>query len=201
MKRKSEIAIYAKTIFFKKTLTLVFLILLCALCVESFVCDQSVIQWDVKRKLEYKDFEALPPLKNEYLAETSTDIKTQITFNQEQVCYKAVTRFKKNESWFKGINPKILKHEQLHFDITEIFTRQLRKDFSILELCKNNYQTKIDSLYFSNNVELNKFQDQYDLETDHSKNDSMQKKWEAIVCSKLKEMDSYTDSVYCSQFW
>lgn len=189
-----------KVLSFRNKKFLFLAIIVSTMYLEGFICSQNVIIWQSTQKLHYKDFEALPPNSSEFLAETSTDIKTQITFNNRQVCYKATTRFKKNESWFIGINPEILMHEQIHFDITELFTRKLRRDFSNLEFSKSNYQAKIDSLYIANNIELNNFQDQYDSETDHSKNDLKQEQWQKLIVIKLKETEAFADTVYCFQF-
>ena len=88
----------------------------------------------------------------------------------------------------------MLNHEQLHFDIAELFARKLRK-----ELEKPRFTTasteEIFSAVASFNMELDKMQKRYDNETNHYRNKKKQKKWEIYVGEELAKLTDKEDKV------
>ena len=106
-----------------------------------------------------------------------------------------MTYFYKTHSHIKSTDSLILKHEQLHFDIAEVFARKLRekiknhnKEFFDLE----SYNKEIDLIYQRYFL----YQERYDRETKHSLNIDKQNEWEEKINLNLLSSTSYTSEIY-----
>ena len=98
-----------------------------------------------------------------------------------------------SKSWTKDPeNKALLEHEQLHFDITELFTRKLRKQLSELKDPCGKDSGKIQTIYDRNFEEMNKYQQRYDQETEHSVKELVQKGWEEKVKRELAQLLDYS---------
>jgi len=101
------------------------------------------------------------------------------------ICY-----FNTSGSWSNVNDEYILGHEQLHFDIGELFVRKLRKklmeDPSVLDT--SDRLNKLFKKYFNLCVAE---QRKYDNETNHSIIKSKQIYWEKKVVSELNKLNDY----------
>ena len=86
----------------------------------------------------------------------------------------------------------LLFHEQLHFDIVELFARKIRHQYKIME------ESKDVSTYFRYNEifqnylkELSNYQKLYDKETEHGIDRVKQFEWEIKVKKELIELSPY----------
>src|SRR4051794_36615867 len=97
-------------------------------CVRGLSEDpKNEIKWSSGVKLKWDDFQGKPDSGSSYKAMTTTAIRTVPNeFNDEVVDYDFVCAFNKKDSWKKIETDALLKHEQLHFDIAELATRNLR---------------------------------------------------------------------------
>ena len=70
-----------------------------------------------------------------------------------------------------------MQHEQGHFDITELYARKL--DDAIREYSFNpkKFKTDLDQIYKEIMEEKEEVQNQYDLDTDFSRNPEKQSEW------------------------
>jgi len=80
----------------------------------------------------------------------------------------------------------VLSHEQLHFDITELFARKFRER---LKTVKNDtdIKKKVRKIFAEINRELNTFQNKYDRETNYSRNIPEQLLWNEKIAEALSE--------------
>jgi len=85
-------------------------------------------------------------------------------------------------------SPELLKHELYHFKITELFTRQIKKD--IIEN-KVYHNEEIESVIKKWSKRERRFQQLYDKETAHSYVLNMQLKYEHRVDSLLNLHEDY----------
>lgn len=155
------------------------------------------IPWDRKYKLTWDDFNGVVDSSQEYAAVTWTIIKRNQTGLSEDKIFMTINNFfLKEQSWVKRnqANDELLKHERIHWDIVEYFTRKLRKIYS------EHLSSSInDSYIFFHNEydkilnDKNDFQNQYDTETDFSKNKEKQKEWASKVEKLLKEYEDYSN--------
>src|SRR5690625_3492554 len=88
----------------------------------------------------------------------------------------------KYDSWVKEKKELLLNHEQIHFNITELYTRKIRKDLQkYLDDNKSHELDSIAKIYHCLEDEFWETQFLYDKETNHSKNTVEQKKWDRKI--------------------
>jgi len=90
----------------------------------------SDILWIADRPLTWSDFEAEPDYDNDFIkALTASSIRYSYGCKDGEIDFQIDAIFKKDQSWVKEVarTSYHLGHEQLHFDITELYARKLRK--------------------------------------------------------------------------
>lgn len=98
-----------------------------------------------------------------------------------------------NKSWMKKsfINDSLLlKHEQQHFDIGEIYARRIFQKLSGFYFTAN-YKQEFVELMNKNDLELRQEQMRYDAETDHGRNRLQQKIWSQKIETELKDLREF----------
>lgn len=139
--------------------------------------------WSEDVKLTWSDFQSLPDYENDFVkALTASSIRYKYSCQEDSIFYTVEAVFKRNESWVKpiAITQHILDHEQLHFDITELFAREMRKELGKQTyLCDNEdqFQEKVDFIL----SEWRYVQMAYDKETFYSVREDDQARWEENV--------------------
>lgn len=153
----------------------------------------ETIPWG-ERKLTWEDFRGMPPESDRVAATTASGISYRFTTlsnvsKQLKVNFEISTDFYPSESWYKPhlCNDLILSHEQLHFDITELFARKLKKELLSETYTREDVKAKVKSIYNRNNRELNAFQNRYDTETNFSRNRKSQRIWNLKIKEALAE--------------
>lgn len=159
--------------------------ILFSLTTKSGFEEEEKILWSPTKKLKWDDFKGeVDTTKALVGAVTCSEIKiidSRLT-NKIPIltigCY-----FIKNRSWKIVTDDYSLAHEQLHFDISEIFARKIRKSIDSLNKKKienpNQYQKVID-FYLKN---LENYQDLYDNEVYF--NEKKQALWSNKIASEL----------------
>lgn len=153
--------------------------------------EEDFIKWNENRKLTWDDFKAPPMQMGSTAAMTTTHLGFSYNIANGKVTYKIDCQFQKNRSWGLVKNDWILKHEQGHFDIAEIFARKLNKGVSDYQFNTATFQKDLDGIYRAVINEKEKFQQQYDDETDHSRNKPKQEEWFKKIEIELKEFKDW----------
>ena len=148
--------------------------------------DKKYIYWGDK-ELTWEDFKGRGPGKSPYVALTSSAIKMEFSGTGNTLNFSIATIFDQKESWKKkGADDHVLKHEQVHFDITEYYSRLLRKELQETKFKKREtLSSEVQKIYAAQYKECGKFQDLYDKETDHSKKKEEQYRWNEKVAELL----------------
>jgi uncharacterized membrane protein YcgQ (UPF0703/DUF1980 family) len=149
--------------------------------------EEDHIKWQEDRKLTWDDFKAAPLKIGNTAAMTTTHLGFSYSIKNGIVTYKIECRFEKNKSWGLVKNEWILKHEQGHFDIAEIFARNLNKSINEYQFNKSSFQKDLDAIYKSVVAEKEKYQQQYDDETDYSRIKVKQEEWLKRIEAGLKQ--------------
>lgn len=149
------------------------------------------IHWNENRLLEWNDFQGTPNPDSDIAALTSSGIMADFSFGKNGLSYSIKCRFNKERSWVRIKTDVILKHEQGHFDITEIFARKFNKALKEYVYNEKTVNKDIQLLYQKIQTDHHAFQIQYDKETNHSLNIEQQKLWEEKIKSSLKELDDF----------
>lgn len=150
------------------------------------------IRWMDRHELTYSDFKGKVPGNTPWAALTSSYIYfTYGTTNGRLTSYKVYASFRKSESWMKIKNEEVLAHEQLHFDISEAFTRKLYAQVQELKNKSGDIPKQASDLFNRMNSECDQTQQLYDEETDHGVNEEEQLKWKKKVEELLSSYDPY----------
>ena len=168
------------------------ILLLFAASEESFTQNRECkdcMEWTEGKRLKWSDFKGSPkPLsQNEALTDSGMSIELKCDVKTSKAVVKCF--FKRNSSWTKdNESAYLLAHEQLHFDITELFVRKLRQQLSKFGSDCEKLNNHIEEYYNRNYKEFVDYQDRYDYETKHSLNTKKQAEWEQKVARELEEL-------------
>ncbi len=158
--------------------------------------DEEKVEWSEDYKLSWSDFKGEPNRNSGYVASTNSGISFSYSYgfkyDELVLDYEVKSNFYPNLSWYLPsiVTENTLKHEQTHFDISEIHARILRKRISETQFTKK-VETEIESLYNSVETERRAMQNQFDEETDHSNIKDKEIAWERFVAQQLKELNDW----------
>ena len=158
--------------------------------------DSDIIVWSDSVKLSWKDFKEIHPTKG-----LEGEAGTTVKFHHKDTCIGGrifiwlYSWFSKSKSWVvKGSQGKVglLEHEQLHFDIVEIYARRCRMaiTFAQKDCIKFNYE-EIIKIIEQNSKMAEEANELYDKESEHYRNKVKQKEWEEKVKKELKMYEGY----------
>lgn len=171
-----------------KSLCLLNLILWMGTCFSQ----EEAIPWSAERKLTWSDFKG-KSFKTAWAAATtasgiSYEFSTSGTGDSMQLNIKVSTYFYPNKSWYRPelCNDVILSHEQLHFDISELYARKMQRILQETTFTKD-IESEISAIFKQINRELGQFQNRYDHETDFSRNFEKQAFWNKMIAEVMAE--------------
>lgn len=155
----------------------------------------DVIYWNSEERLSWDDFEGKPRWEyNSISALTSSGIVHYKGCKDGKIIFKVKAYFEKKESWVKAeaLTQHHLEHEQLHFDITELNARKLRKALAQREF-KCGEELEFEN--FVNTIIQNWQLDQqaYDMMSRHSMNHEKQTEWFYRVAMELSLLEEYAE--------
>ena len=160
---------------------------------------EEVIIWSEDSALTWNDFQGNPNPQADEAALTASGITFSFSVQESSqrgyVSFETevFAHFYPKKSWYikERVTDHILRHEQLHFDLTELYARQFRYQISKLQISPN-IKKQLRAIHESVNLELSKRQAAYDGETDHSRNLENQIKWELMIENELLEFKAYS---------
>ncbi len=170
---------------------------------RDIMIDANIIQWKegvfltpndfkvVKEANPFKVKNALTTYRIEILPkEVVVDEKNHIV---NYLKMNLATYFYKNKSWLGDKkDPKHLAHEQLHFDIAELFTRKMRKAFEELKHKKVKDFDAYQEVYSTYWKACKIYQNTYDRETFNGSMPIPSNNWLLKVDKELYELEDYT---------
>ena len=154
------------------------------------------IAWNETRQLTWEDFRGTPKSGANFVASTNSGMSFSFSYTEKNgkrtMQHNVTCNFYPEQSWFKPgkVSEYILKHEQTHFDISELHARILRKRIAEAEFSKN-IKEEIGELYQKTELERQNLQNQYDLESDHSKNKKEEYRWRQHIANQLKAYERW----------
>ena len=147
---------------------------------------KDCIPWEDSRKLTWADFKGTPKKLSPNAALTDSGMSIELICDGTTSMAKVKCYFNPNRSWTKDRqSASLLRHEQLHFDITELFVRKLRAQLSRFGDDCEALSKHIEEYYQRNYKEFVAYQDRYDRESEHSLNKEKQAYWEQKVAREL----------------
>jgi hypothetical protein len=157
---------------------------------------ENLILWSAERKLRIEDFKAIP-VKGKFIALTSSSIAFEASGNSlsKKGTVHIKTYFDCNKSYFKvgADSIETLAHEQIHFDITEVYARIFLKRLNEKTNTYQDFIKKHKAIYKSVFKEMSEKQNQYDSEV--YPDPSKQEKWSKWVSKQLLDLSKYSEKV------
>jgi len=168
------------------------MICFCANSLKAQTPDTLVV-WKAGRPLQWNDFNGPIDYTSSFEATTYTSMRYVYTWRLENGTYHIVFKthgyMHTNTSW-SHVNKQtdyLLGHEQLHFDITELFARKLLEAYKAetFDPKAPDLKQKIARICTEMEVQRNAMQKRYDEETNHCKNHEAQHSWEQYIKAEL----------------
>ena len=154
------------------------------------------LPYDPDRPLTWDDFRprAMLPILG-YKAYTWSGIAIDLSSDDTGIHVNTYSYFVPSESWVEkdAGTPELLRHEQGHFDLTELYTRELRtllepyQNMDVSKFVRGDGQDSVQRLYDETFDRMNAEQERYDKETEHSVNREKQQMWDADIARRLRE--------------
>ncbi|MFK7833554.1 MAG: DUF922 domain-containing protein [Winogradskyella sp.] len=174
------------------------LLLLLTLLFVGNISNEETMSWKETSKLTWADFKGTPDAESDAVALTASGITFgySVKTDGDRIIDFSTTvesHFYPNKSWYvkDKANNHILRHEQLHFDITELYARTFRQQLTKLQV-NQNVKAQMDRLHTSINEAVKETQRRYDSQTKHSMNIQKQKEWEAFIEKELLSLEKFS---------
>lgn len=178
----------------KKCIFLAQLIYLSIFILNISATNASLIAWQTNYLLSTKDFKGKIDKNSSFNANTSTVIKFKMS-EEDTIKTNITAYFDKQKSWIKPLTPdKVIEHERLHFDLTEIYAREIKKRISEIKATSFDKSTQKIQITYAYKILVKKMADEqllYDKETAHSVNAKKQLEWKANISKRLLALNIY----------
>lgn len=155
----------------------------------------DTIVWRKDSLLTPKDFKAKGHGKNGPMGYTCYSIFLYPNEIGGQLVFSVEALFIKSKSYVTEESDYVLKHEQLHFDISELYARKLRKMIADKDFKKvSNVNEVIKNMYNKVSQDCMREEEKYDNETNHGLNAARQQVWSDDIKKQLQELDAYSNT-------
>ena len=167
--------------------------------VPNFRKHEKEIEWAANRKLTWEDFKGNP----KSISNSNTAAQTYCGFGFQTNYVTILTKakiftkntFNCNLSWVRPDQKDradLLEHEQGHFDLCEVYTRQLRKKLEEKKLTVFNLNTDANIIFKDVYALYLDRQELYEKETNYGLNRQKQIEWTTTISKELSGLSSYT---------
>ncbi|MBL4663729.1 MAG: DUF922 domain-containing protein [Flavobacteriaceae bacterium] len=160
------------------------------------ISEEEKIIWDENRKLTWADFKGVPSGPLDFVASTNSGVSFSFSYKERNgvgtIDYTVLSNFYPVLSWYRPskVSAYILEHEQMHFDISELCARKLRKSLSNVPR-NRNFKENTEVIYQENEAYRRELQTRYDIESDHSNNKEEEYKWRVYIAEQLEVYGSW----------
>ncbi|APG59940.1 DUF922 domain-containing protein [Christiangramia salexigens] len=160
---------------------------------------EEKVEWDSERPLVWSDFKATPVDSLSYSANTNSGLSFNWNYStaggKPDLKFEVFTYFYPLLSWVKkdsNNSAYLLAHEQLHFDISELHVRILRKALYNYEIGRT-IRRDLKSIYNRIESEREAMQNKFDRESSHGENRNAQQLWRNKISHELELLREYQD--------
>ena len=146
--------------------------------------------------LTWADFKGTPSGPEDFVASTNSGVSFSFSYKERNgvgtIEYTVFSNFYPALSWYRPskVSTYILEHEQMHFDISELCARKLRKGLVGIPHDRN-FKENSEVVYQQYEAERRQLQTQYDKESDHSNNREAEYKWRVYIAEQLEAYGSW----------
>jgi hypothetical protein len=155
---------------------------------------KSLTIWDEEMKLSKGHFQGKIPKDKSVDGGSSTAAAAIVSYfickykiSENKIDVYSFAVMDKKLTWKRkgGLSNELLAHEKSHFDISEIYSRKLKKHIKGLKINNSNCTETIKAAYEKYWGLMRAAQVKYDKETAHSINEETQKLWELKIKEEL----------------
>ena len=158
---------------------------------------ENLIVWSKEKKISWNDFQATAPKLDSHIALSRVEIQYESSVDKEgKMTMEIRAVFIKDQSWVKQDrkSDNILKHEQYHFNLTEVWARKLRRDVTGKKWNPKTFEKEFNSMFKKHMAQTLKEQLRYDNETNHSQLRDKQTNWEQQIDKELVNLKMYSET-------
>jgi len=148
-------------------------------------CDKGNMPYVYGSTLKFDDFNFQNNRPDRVLGRSYTGIMYSVVNNKNNISVGVCAYFDKRSSFLVRGNKieSVLNHEQKHFDISYLFSL---KFIYKLKSYGNLTESLVDSIYNEIDKELDVYQKNYDIDTDHSMDRNKQKEWDNLISNEIR---------------
>jgi hypothetical protein len=162
---------------------------------------KNIVCWCEERPLSWDDFQGKSEAKGYEFAGISNWYIYKTRYNKKggvlKVWIYAYVDTKMSWKIENGNSEYGLHHEQMHFNIQEVFARQIRKAFQEMKfdtgIPLEEAYNELDNVFKYYRQEASKTQKVYDEETAHSMNREKQNEWDEKIMKELEQLKDYAN--------
>lgn len=163
--------------------------------VDNVKLYETKFEWSSNRKLTWEDYKGTPAPHQEANVAATTSCRfgllatppgsTKVSVTNEFICHQSSVRPGQKK-------PELLAHEQLHFDLCEVYARKLRKELAATPLTPADVMVLSRDAFIKTYKLYKESQFLYDQETNHGLNPQAQTAWKHKVEEELEALAAYT---------
>ena len=152
--------------------------------------EKEKIAWTEDYNLQWTDFKAINFLGTGFVASTSSGIAYSFSYKEvngdKNIKINVFCNFYPQKSWYSknDATDYILKHEQTHFDISELYKRIFKERIAETQF-SDNMKEELEVLFYQTEDDRKAMQHKFDSESNHSKNKEKELEWETYVAQQL----------------
>jgi hypothetical protein len=153
---------------------------------------RDLVEWTETTKVNWGDYKG--GIKDtSKIASTNCGIYCIPQVLDDSATITLIAYLDRTKSWVskRHADSLFLKHEQGHFDLTEAYTRKLRKKISSIRPARDNFTNEIKKFYNWAWEDLQKQQAAYDKATDEGAIDFAQRVWDTHIQNLLLQYKDY----------
>ena len=167
--------------------------------IEAQIAKDEAMPWTARRPLTWADFKGKPRVETgPVAAETAYTLIHGAACKGSTFDFRVVAAFRPGESWVRPTmlqtpadSARALKHEQTHFDLTEVHARRMRRYYSeLMAPCRISTSDLAGAAERIGRDEK-AAQAQYDAETANGRTAAQQARWDKDVASQLVALAKY----------
>jgi hypothetical protein len=155
------------------------------------------LTWAVHPELNWDDFQGMPSRAgNEPSAVTDTGFRMQLMCRAGMLDIEIAAEFSPGTSWVRANRKfdRLLKHEQGHFDITELYARKMRRAIREAHIkCEDDRKAEAGGkrAIAALDAAWGRAQKAYDAETDDGLDEEVQDAESERIAKELAELKEY----------
>lgn len=159
------------------------------------------VRWSAGERLTWSDFRAEPVATSAAAAVTTYALAWETACTPDGFSFSVASVFLPDQSWVRAStldrfeeSLRTLRHEQTHFDMSEVHARLIRQALSRLSTPCALTETQLSEIVAPIVQADQEMQGQYDRETAHGLVMLKQVEWDERIARRLRDLERYAET-------